>query len=77
MSAQGRASVHIRYPFDLNPDDEAWLAVVAIRHSGVLADYVMESAPQQRIASFEAISDAHAFVDELTNSGRWQAQTMA
>ena len=67
------SKVHIRYPVDTNPDDATWLAAIASRHHGELADYVMESAPVQRFAWFESTSDAHAFVEELADSGRWLA----
>jgi hypothetical protein len=72
VSARG-SKVHIRYPFDDDSDDETWLAAVASRHKGELAEYVMESAPIQRFGWFDTTSDAHAFVSELTSSGRWQA----
>lgn len=64
--------VHLRYPDDDSPEDEAWLGAVASRHHGELAG-VMESYPRQQIARFESISDARAFAEELASSGRWQA----
>jgi hypothetical protein len=77
VSAQAGSRVHIRYPVNHTPDDETWLAAVASRHNGELADYVMESAPLQRTATFQTSPDAHAFAHELTNSRRWQARIIA
>lgn len=65
--------VHIRYPEDGQADDEAWVAAIAARHDGDLADERMLSAPMQRIAQFPTVSSAQAFVDELTVSARWRA----
>jgi hypothetical protein len=68
------SKVHIRYPVKANPDDETWLAGVASRHNCELADHVMESDPMQRFAWLETPSDAQAFIEEVTNSGRWAAE---
>ena len=64
----------IRYPFEHQPEDEAWLEAVAHRHQGVLADEFLLSYPGQRTVTFEAASAANAFVDELTDSDRWKAR---
>lgn len=50
MSAEAGFRIHIGYPFDDDPDDEAWLAAIASRHNGELSEFVMESAPLQRDA---------------------------
>jgi hypothetical protein len=74
MSAKGEFSVHVRYPFPYGiEDDETWLAAVTARHDGELDDYLMESAPQQRVARFLTSSAARDFQDDLTSSGRWEA----
>lgn len=72
MSAEAGISVRIWYPYDPNPDDETWLAALASRHNGELSDRLLESFPPQRDAWFETRSDVHAFVAELTDSGRWR-----
>jgi hypothetical protein len=65
--------VHIRYPIEGQDADEAWLDTAASRHHGDLADARMLSAPIQRIATFNAASEAESFVDQLNASGRWAA----
>lgn len=71
------AGVLIRYPRDGKPEDEAWLDVVASRHNGELAKVRLASLPVQRTARFATMSEARAFIDELTGSGPWRARIMA
>ena len=75
VSAGDDCTVHIGYPHPYGTqDDEAWLANLVVRHGGRFSSGVMESAPQQRRATFPTVAVAHAFVDELTRSGQWRAQ---
>ena len=72
--AVGEVRVHIRYPFPYGtPDDESWLGTVTAGYTGQLDGSVMESAPQQRFASFPTVSATQEFVEELTSSGRWES----
>jgi hypothetical protein len=73
-SVSAASLVLIAYPFERQDDDDDWLTVIAARHRGELAEGRMLSSPLQRTATFDARVDAQAFVDILTDTGRWRAE---
>lgn len=77
MSADEPCTVHISYPHEPDEGDETWLVAVAARHDGKLSPNIQESFPAQRSVRFPTVPAARGFVDELTATGRWEAELTA